>query len=319
MDPPPSTGQWYARFSAQAAEGSLAYARLADAVAGSASLLRLLDTLPEQKRQPNLLFAAARLLGAPVEDPPGFVAWVPEHWAPLAALMQRRRTQTNEPRRSATLLPLLASLPGPLALLEVGASAGLCLYPDRWRYRYGDHPLGDASRPLLTCAPIGEFAPPAHVPDVVWRAGIDLNPLDVTDPDDVAWLEALVWPGQPDRLERLQQAIAIARADPPPITAGDLNSELPALAARAPADATLVVFHSAVLTYLDRPDRTRFVEQVTALPGHWISNEGPEVLPDVGARVPAGREDTRHRFLTALDGVPFAWSGGHGQTIELLR
>ncbi len=38
-----------------------------------------------------------------------------------------KRTQTNEPGRCAVLLPLLAALPQPLALLEVGASAGLCL------------------------------------------------------------------------------------------------------------------------------------------------------------------------------------------------
>ena len=319
MDPPETTAAWYSRFSAQAAEGSAAYARLAATVAETPPVLDLLDTLPEQKRQPNLLFAAARVLGAPVEDPTGFARWVPVHWDPLAALMLRRRTQTNEPRRCATLLPFLAALPGPLALLEVGASAGLCLFPDRWRYRYDDHTLGEPSAPLLTCSPIGPFEPPRRIPEVVWRAGIDLDPPDVTDPDDVAWLEALIWPGQPERLERLRQAIALARRDPPRLVSGDLNDELPALAASAPAEATLVVFHSAVLTYLSGPDRERFVAQVTALPGHWVSNEAPEVLPTIAARVPAGREDTRHRFLTAVDGVPQAWSGGHGQTIELLR
>ena len=61
--------------------------------------------------------------------------------------MRERRTQTNEPRRCATLLPALAQLDGPLALLEVGASAGLCLYPDRYSYRYdGGDVLGDGAR-----------------------------------------------------------------------------------------------------------------------------------------------------------------------------
>ena len=36
-----------------------------------------------------------------------------------------RRTQTNEPARCAVLLPALAQLPQPLALIEAGASAGL--------------------------------------------------------------------------------------------------------------------------------------------------------------------------------------------------
>jgi hypothetical protein len=50
----------------------------------------------------------------------------------------KRRTQTNEPARCATLLPLLALLPQPLALLEIGASAGLCLLPDLYSYKYTD-------------------------------------------------------------------------------------------------------------------------------------------------------------------------------------
>ena len=92
---------------------------------------------------------------------------------------------------------------------------------------------------------------------MVWRAGIDLNPLDVADPDDVAWLEALVWPEQEFRRARLRQAVAIARQDPPLLVAGDLNEQFLDLAALAPADAALVVFHSAVMGYLTRrrPDR----------------------------------------------------------------
>jgi hypothetical protein len=102
------------------------------------------------------------------------------------------------------LLPVLAALPQPLALLEVGASAGLCLYPDRYAYRYGDHVVG-SGEPVLECAAIG-VSPPTGVPDVVWRAGLDLNPLDVTDSADVAWLEALIWPEHAHRLDPAARA-----------------------------------------------------------------------------------------------------------------
>lgn len=232
--------------------------------------------------------------------------------------MRTRLTQTNEPGRCATLLPFLAAIEGPLALLEVGASAGLCLYPDRWQYRYADAVVGDPDAPLLACEPLGPFTAPSRLPEVIWRAGIDLNPLDVTDADDVRWLEALVWPEQTERRARLHDALAIARDDPALLTAGDLNDELVALASNAPDDATLVVFHSAVLTYVSAEARGRFVEQVTALPGHWLANEGPGVLPAVTAQVPAGRADSQDRFLTAFDGRPVAWSGPHGQSVELL-
>ena len=44
--------------------------------------------------------------------------------------MRARRTQTNEPARCAVLLPALAQLPEPLALVDVGASAGLTMLFD---------------------------------------------------------------------------------------------------------------------------------------------------------------------------------------------
>lgn len=79
---------------------------------------------------------------------------------------------------------------------------------------------------------------------------------------------------QTERRERLHTAIKIARDNPAHLVAGDLNDNLLAVAAQAPRDATLVVLHSAVLTYVGSAERRRFVAQVSALPGHWISNEG---------------------------------------------
>jgi hypothetical protein len=123
-------------------------------------LLRMLNQLPEPKRQPNLLFAATQYLGGLVEPPADFRDWALRHWADLATTM---RTQTNEPARCATLLPVLAGLPQPLALLEVGASAGLCLYPDE--YQYG---LFATRWPLQVSPRIGRQTPrPRRLP---WKA-----------------------------------------------------------------------------------------------------------------------------------------------------
>lgn len=130
-----STSERYRAFAQREAAGSSpSYERLSYAVAFDvAEIIHLLDALPEAKRQPNLLFASVRILGGPVRPPEAFIAWVRENWDILDATMRTRRPQTNEPGRCATLLPSLCSRPGPLALLEVGASAGLCLYPDRWQ------------------------------------------------------------------------------------------------------------------------------------------------------------------------------------------
>ncbi|TDC57739.1 DUF2332 domain-containing protein [Micromonospora sp. KC207] len=316
------TARWYREFGKCEARGeSPTYERLAHAVAGDRRLIALLDGLPEPKRQPNLLFGAVRHLGGPVDDPAAFRRWTAEHWAEVAATVRARRTQTNEAARCAVLLPLLARLPQPLALLEVGASAGLCLYPDAYRYRYRrcgapDYVVGPAGSPVeLACAVRGGGALPGRVPQVVWRAGLDLNPLDVTDADDLGWLTALVWPEQHERRARLAAAARIVRADPPLLRRGDLLTDLPALAAAAPPDATLVVFHSAVLAYVPADARARFVRTVTGLPGHWIANEAPGVLPGIAAAAPP---DDTTRFLLCLDGVPVAWAGPHGQALHPL-
>ena len=302
----------YAEFGAREARGvSPAYERLAQAVAQDAEILELLAALPPAKRQPNLLFGVVRLLGGPSEDPAAFHEYTVANWPTIAAEMRVRVTQTNEAGRCAVLLPALAALPQPLALLEVGASAGLCLYPDRYGYQYGDHVVG-TGEPLLTCAATG-LTPPARVPEVVWRAGLDLNPLDVLDPADLAWLDALIWPEQAHRRARLRAAAAVAAADPPLLVRGDLVDDLPALAAQAPAGATLVVFHTSVLYLVPAPRREAFAEVVRGLPGHWIANEDPTVLSYDA--LPEPPDDALHNVL-ALDGRPLAWTRGHGQAMR---
>jgi hypothetical protein len=304
-----STATTYAEFAAREARGSSpAYERLSVAVSRDRAMLARLDRLPLAKRQPNLLFAAVRFLGGPVGDPAAFRDFVLSGWSRVEAQMRARSTQTNETGRCALLLPVLAALPQPLALLEIGASAGLNLYPDRYAYRYGDRRLGTGP-PVLDCALTG-VAPPAARPEVMWRAGLDLNPLDVTDPADVAWLEALIWPEHAHRRDRLRAAVRIAAAEPPLLVRGDLVDDLPTLAARAPSDATLVIFHTSVLYQVPAPRREAFTTLVRRLPAHWISVEGPDVVPLGELPEPPG--ETLHNVL-ALDGRPLAWAGPHGQ------
>jgi hypothetical protein len=204
------------------------------------------------------------------------------------------------------LLPVLAALPQPLALLEVGASAGLCLYPDRYSYRYGDHMVGRGG-PVLDCELAGR-EPPERLPEVVWRAGLDLNPLDVTNTADVAWLDALIWPEHEHRRRRLREAAAIAAADPPRLVRGDLVDDLPALAALAPSDATLVIISIHMLYQVPAERRARFVDVVRELPAHWVSTDGGQRYE--GAPPPPEGSATS---VLALDGRPLAWTRGHGE------
>jgi hypothetical protein len=294
LDPSRGTPENYRNFARfEAAGRSPAYQVLANAVATDDVVLDFLATLPALKRQPNLLFAAARLVLDDVPDIRRLHDLVEHDAAALTAVMLAHRTQTNEVGRCATLLPALARLPEPLALIEVGASAGLALLLDRYCYAYDGQLLHspDAEAPLLCCEPRGRVPIPHRVPRVSWRAGLDVNPLDVTNDDDAAWLRCLVWPGQTDRVQRLDAAIATARKDPPEVVRGDLLADLPALVARAPEDCTVVVFHSAVLAYVDTTTRHEFAALTRDLGVRWLSNEAVGVLPDVD--------------LPAHDGAPF--------------
>lgn len=316
--------QNYLHFAAEARGRSPHYERLATEVAGDRAALAFLFGLPRVKRQPNLLLAAARyVLGHPADSDSlrDLIAGRPDE---LASVMLSRRTQTNEPARCATLLPVLAMLPQPLALIEVGASAGLTLLPDRYSYDYAGHRVAgtDPDGPVIACEPRGPVPLPSRVPSVAWRAGLDLNPLDVTDDDDVRWLECLLWPGEAGRRERLAAAVAAARRDPPPVVRGDLLADLPELAAQAPKDATLVIFHSAVLAYVSSAGRGAFADVVRGLGAVWISNEAPRVLPGEPGHAQAGSAgygSGRGHFALVRDGsTPVALTDGHGQWIHWL-
>jgi hypothetical protein len=306
----------YRAFGRLEARGrSVAYETLAEAVADDAPLVSFIASLPPEKRQPNLLFAAARyLLGAPPAIGP-LRELASRSRAELTQLILTRRTQTNEPARCAVLLPALAQLPQPLALIEAGASAGLNLLVDRYSYDYAGHRLAglDPDAPVLRCEPRGPVPLPTRIPAISWRAGLDLNPLDVTREDDVRWLSCLVWPGEGDRAQRLAAAIASARRDPPAVHRGDMLTDLPALAARAPADATLVIYHTSVLWYIPAEQREQFAGTVRGLGATRLSSEPPGVVP--GTDGPARDGQT---CVLARNGRCIALTESHGTWLRWL-
>jgi prepilin-type processing-associated H-X9-DG protein len=316
-DPAQSVAENYRRFGRVAAAGkSPLYTELCEGVANDPAMLEFLSGQPPAKRQPNLLLAGTRFLFGLQPDYPAFRARVLEHRDELSDLLGSRRTQTNEPGRCAALLPVFGQLPQPLALLEVGAAAGLCLLIDRYGYDYGGRRLGDA-RVVFECAPHGPVPVPEELPDVVWRAGIDLEPIDLDDADAVRWLETLVWPEEQDRLDRLRAAIEIAREQRPRVIRGNLLEGLHDLAAEAPHDATLVIFHTAVLAYLTAAERERFVEQVRTIRAEWISNEGDALVP--GLPLPSIAPVDRSHFVIAAGGRrTIAFCDGHGSWLQWL-
>lgn len=203
-----------------------------------------------------------------------------------------RGTQTNEVGRGAATLPALAGVAAetrrPSGLVEVGASAGLNLRLDDHRYRYRpDDP--DAGEPVVVepkrsravdaaasaeggpsplveidCSWRGPNRPPipARPPVIGSRIGIDLEPLDLRDPDDARWLVACQWPEQIDRLERCRTAVEQSRHAPLEIMRGDLVEHIVELVADVPADQHPVVLSTWCLAYLEPDDQRAFLAEL---------------------------------------------------------
>ena len=281
-EPVTAVAKAYRLFARREAWGrSAAYESLAESVADDVAVAGFVASLPPGQRpaEPAVRRERAATCSARRRHPPAAerAGW-PESPAELAQVILARRVQTNEPGRCAVLLPGLAQLPQPLALIDVGASAGLTLLLDRYSYDYAGRRIAgsDPHAPVLRCQPSGPLPLPRQVPAITWRAGLDLNPLDVTADDDVRWLSCLVWPEEGRaRAQRLAAAVASARRDPPPVHRGDLLTGLPALAAQAPPDATLVIYHCSVLYQVPAREREQFAATVRRLGARSLSSESP--------------------------------------------
>ena len=300
--------------AAAVAAPSPLYAELSAAVADDDVVLDFLVALPRSRQQPMLFFGAIAFLDGPPAGADQLHAAIRDEGERIRETMLTRFTQTNEPARCAALVTALGDIDGPVGLVEVGSSAGLCLYPDRYSYEFDGRPLGPRSGVHLTTTTTGPVPVPDRLPQVAARVGIDRNPLDPADPDDRAWLRALVWPGPnaAPRLDRLDAAAAIAAADPPTVLTGDLMERLPDALALLPADCTPVVFHTAVLAYLERGRREEFVSLVTSLGVRWIAQEAPGVVPGVLNGQPGPD------FVLSRDGKPLAMTAPHGGRIDWL-
>ena len=186
---------------------------------------------------------------------PVFREFCLNHADDLRHLLPDARLQTNEVTRCANLLPAfeIVSKRGerkPLALIEIGASAGLNLHWDRYHYAYGCANIGNKLSPVqLRCSFTGTQRPllPAFMPDVASRVGIDLCPLDVTNERDVSWLSACIWPEETERYRLLSAAIEVAQAHPPTLLKGDACDLLPEIIEALPLDVTVCLWHSYAL------------------------------------------------------------------------
>jgi hypothetical protein len=186
--------------------------------------------------------------------------------------------QTNEVRRSAALLPgfltISALTAKPLRLMEIGASAGLNLHWDRYRYHLGESEWGDPSS-AVRLAPDWEGPPPPETPiEVTARSGCDLNPLDPNSDEDRLRLLSYLWADQSDRVSRTRAALDIARAHPAAIDKADARAWLDMQLAQPFPGVATVVYHSIAWQYLPS-DARRQGEAIIAAAGGRATDDAP--------------------------------------------
>jgi len=218
---------------------------------------------------PSISGAAAR---DPADAGPALLDFCRAYHDELAELIRTRLVQTNVVRRVAALRVALWAVRGrcaqPVHLIEVGASAGIHLRVDRYRYIVGDRTFGPRDAAVAIDTDWRGAGPPPDlddVPPIASRIGVDLHPVPVTDPDERRWLRALVWPENQDEAALLAAALEGVAADPPAIVAGNAIDVCPALGRYLPPGEPRVVFHAATRMHVPEARRAAFDEAIDSV------------------------------------------------------
>ncbi len=316
-------------------------------MADDKDLLSLLRTAPTGQTRPTLLLAAVHdlLLGGtqhPLADFYPSVTDRPRTGDPWIAFrdfchtfrsavqsrIERSATQTNDVRRAAALMIGLqhvqATASRPLRLVELGASAGLLLTFDRYRYEFTRRRIGPLASSVTI--PISsdeetEALLGSAVPSLKARVGVDLQPIDLRVPGQRQWLDAFVWPEASEDRHRLRAAMELVAEDPPLVLSGDAIQLLPGLLDHDANDSHLVVFHTTLLTYLDRGQRHALI-QILGEAGvsrdlSWLPLEAPGFLTkaEIAFDIPAtAANDNSHLVLAVRQ-----WTRGTPRDALLAR
>lgn len=221
--------------------------------------------------------------------------------------------QTNEVRRAAVILPALALLhqayARPIELLELGTSAGLNLRADHFKLVLPNTILGNKESSVVVQPDWTGAEPPAVLPRIVRRAGVDLSPLNPHSEDDTHRLLSYIWADQPERLDRTRAALEISRRVPAEISKGDAGIWLENQLNTRKPDRLRVVLHTIARQY--------FSEQTSDRVDRALNNaEGPIALvsmePDGGSGA---------RVSVTANGIGLehsARAGFHGQWVNWL-
>jgi hypothetical protein len=338
--------EWHAKniYGVSSLNSSPLYAQLSSEIAKDPAILALVTEADLSQQVSNLLLGAVHFLllsgsTSPLVDYypslspnarprqeayPYFRTFCLEHADTIRRLVTTQRVQTNEVQRCTALLPAFGVVAKrashrPLALIEIGTSAGLHMLWDKYGYEYEESgQAGDVKSSVqLLCIPQGNIPPPLPdgLPMVGYRIGIDLAPIDVRDDSAIRWLRALIWPEHIDRAVLLERAVQLARLDPPSILAGNAAHFLPQILPMIPSETALCVYHSYTLNQCPQPIREKILDRLLE-----FSKERD--LFRVSLEWYSGQDQPQLELFTYKEGKAkselLAYCESHGRTIQWL-
>jgi hypothetical protein len=306
--------KWFYRFAEQAAESDM-YQFISKKIASDSDLLALASKADQSQPVPNLFLAAVNFLlyknpseslikfypnhsGRPFSQDgffETFKSFSLKHENQITKILKTRLVQTNEVRRSSLLLPAVNEVAkivqSEIALIDVGTSSGLNLLLDQYAYEYSDGTkIGNSDSPLkISCVIKSGILDMKSIPKLGKRIGIDLNPIDLNDPDEELWTLSLVWPDQVERVERLKLAIQILNRQPIMLYKGDGTVIVPRLTKEIPKSMAICVMHSFTLNQFSAESRGDFEKMlcdlsidrdVWRISLEWLGTESPEMSLD---------------------------------------
>ncbi|REK71873.1 DUF2332 domain-containing protein [Paenibacillus paeoniae] len=287
----------FRRFAKDCKDSSRLYEYLSQRIAQDKELLQLSSQAKEGQPIPNLLFGAVHYLlmqgkshplamyygslvaepGAAEEAFPAFKQFCAQYREEIIPILASKNVQTNEVRRCAYLYPVFcsiyASMQRPLSLIEIGTSAGLQLYWDRYGYSYSSKPgivFGNPNSELVLVSEMrGKGWPDLSPlsPPVTDRIGIDLHVNDLSDAEDCLWLQALIWPEHAERRTNFDKAASIAKNGGARLVQGNGVKLLSELAEMTDPESVLCVFHTHVANQLSEHDKNELLQTIDQLGG----------------------------------------------------
>jgi hypothetical protein len=252
--------------------------------------------------------------------------------------MKNTILQTNETARSAVIYPALLSLGlKEINLIELGSSAGLILYMDKFSYQYVENDksfISDTEKPLITSkvndlTSFEKIFNNRNCLDIKSRLGFDLNCIDLNDENNIKFLKSAIW-DSPKRLERLENAINVQKkyslSEPIISNSTDYTKNLPEKILENIDKNIATVIYTSVSTYQISDDLyEKLLEQIKLLNSsieklYFIEFEAPRKKEHLGIS-----QNKDEPFILKISDISndkksiFSFAHFHGLSISLVQ